>query len=745
MKSKKRFLGLFLLYTKLCGEIGDATFSDLSDNFQVIIDPLNKAILSAQLSVPVKKIHKKFGDSFNKGDVLLELDSAIYVAQLKKSRAVLEKAQNTYQAKEELFDARIASLSELKEAYALWATAQAELEVSKKQLEACKIVAPYRGKVASVLLFEHELPQVGQPLVEVVGDEILLAKMLVDAKYLAQLSIDKPIEIYVTELKKSITARIKRIGSVIDPASSTIAVEAEIVNWDSSLISGMTGFTIFSNELSSTQITVEAPKLNPPLLEVPYKANLIAKTILQNEGNFNEAIKSGIIPTEKEVKAPLEYIGNINPQVADLCNKDESLSPVYHYGNLNPLLADYYYKNEDPSTVYIAFQSQIDQALSPYYSYNEPKKVYEWLYFNGLVNEQITEKSVNTSKEKARLYVREGALIDNISYQAKEEATVIKDPLPYSGKLNDALTLSSINKSEVEANIYKAVQNAEILSLFEEQLKNNLEPLSYIPNLSPRIKVATVSVNGKLDEQLALNHSVEKTARVVIEKPRALPSITERSAHLNKHIATVDKTVKKLPKSVYHQSPIAYQGELNDKISEREEAIAMQEPATPEIESNLLIQLDETTPPPETIEEQVEPLTYIPELKNKVESVVQAEQLEEQLEPLTFIPEIKIEQEAIAQTLEEQVDALSFIPELKIEAKTLVQNDKAFPPIQYKAPQINVSIAVIERALENPNEYSNPSLIRINEPVVINQKTEEPPRDWHETLFGGGSGGKEIE
>ncbi len=651
MKNKKRFLGLFLLYTKLCGDIGDASLSDLSDNFQVIIDPLNKAILSAQLSVPVKKIHKKLGDSFNKGDVLLELDSAIYVAQLKKARAVLEKAQNTYQAKEELFDARIASLSELKEAYALWATAQAELEVSKKQLEACKIVAPYRGKIANVLLFEHELPQVGQPLVEVVGDEVLLAKMLVDAKYLPQLSIDKSIEIYVNELKQYLTARIRRIGSVIDPASSTIAVEAEIVNTDSSLISGMTGFTLFSNEAASTQITLEEAKPQPSILEVPKKVRIIAKTILKNEGNFTEAIKSGNIPSKKPVAiTSLKYGGNINSQVAERYKKDEPLQPINHQGHINSLLADYYYKIEDAPTVYIAFQSQIDQALSPYYSYNESKKVYEWLYFNGSINPPLAQKSINTAKEKPRIYVREGDLKDNIAFFAEQAPS---DPLPYAGDINDTLALSSIEKSAAEANLYSAVQTAEELNLFEEQLKSNTAPLSYIPELKPRIKTDT----------------------------------------------------------------IAYQGELNDNINKQEEAIAFRE-STSEIDSDRLIHLDENVPPHETVEEQVE--------------------------PLSFIPEIKIEQEAVAiQTLDEQVEPLSFVPELKIDETRLAE--RVLPPIQYKAPQTNVSILAIKTALENPNEYLSPSLIRKNEPIAVTEKTEEPTLEWQEALFGGGSGGKEIE
>ena len=295
-----------LICSPLCGEINPP----LSEEFHVIIDSLKKATLSAQLASPVKKIYKQLGESFNKGDLILELDSAIYHAQVLKTKAVLEKAFNTYKAKEELFHSKIASLSELKEAYALWATAQAEYEVAKKQLEACKIIAPYRGKVANVLLYEHELPQVGQPLVEVVGDEVLLAKMLVDAKYRNDLKPNSTVNIYIRELDETLPAQIKRVGSVIDPISSTIAVEAEIDNKDSHLISGMTGtteLTLVQNTPSTIKEVLgnkESFKVSELSNSSPLNAQIISQVAQTKLPTFTFDIQ-GVLNSATDVKGSL--------------------------------------------------------------------------------------------------------------------------------------------------------------------------------------------------------------------------------------------------------------------------------------------------------------------------------------------------------------------------------------------------------------------------------------------------------
>lgn len=212
-----------------------------TDTIRVIIDPELKTQLSAQVMTPVEKINKRMGDSFVKGEVLIHLDDDIFQGNLLKAKAALEKAETELAAKQHLYKDNNTSLFDLKEAEAAAATAKAELIVAQKNLQSSTIIAPYDGKVVDLGIEEHELPQQGKNLIELVEDKTLLAKMLVPSSHYKDLKIGKEITIDIKETGQKIKAKISRIGAVIDPSSSTIRVEAAIDNSDGKLRAGMSG------------------------------------------------------------------------------------------------------------------------------------------------------------------------------------------------------------------------------------------------------------------------------------------------------------------------------------------------------------------------------------------------------------------------------------------------------------------------------------------------------------------------
>lgn len=213
--------------------------------YRVIIDPKYSTKLSAEVATPVKKIYKRFGESFSKGDVLIQLDDRVYQSNLKKAQAVLSRARTEYDGKKQLFHDNVASLFELKEAEANVAIAEADLAKAEKDLDSTTIKAPYDGKVVDLKIEEYELPKVGDDLIDVLYDKVLLAKVLIPSTLLPKIHPGDPFRIRVNETDKTITAKIQRIGAVIDPSSSTIQIEGEINNEDEKLKPGMTGSVIF--------------------------------------------------------------------------------------------------------------------------------------------------------------------------------------------------------------------------------------------------------------------------------------------------------------------------------------------------------------------------------------------------------------------------------------------------------------------------------------------------------------------
>ncbi len=233
-------------------DIPNAPIAPVPENkvfYRVVLDPLYRTLLYAEVNRPVERIYFRMGDSFQKGDILIQLDSIVFQANRLKAEAMLEKARTEYAAKQQLFRDNVASLFELKEAQAAVADAEAELALANNNLDASMIKAPYDGKVVDLSIEEHELPKNGSELIEIVNDHILLARLLIPSNLLRQIHIGDPLVITIHETGERVIGYISRIGAVIDPSSSTIKIEAQIDNRSGQWRAGMTG----SAELSKPE------------------------------------------------------------------------------------------------------------------------------------------------------------------------------------------------------------------------------------------------------------------------------------------------------------------------------------------------------------------------------------------------------------------------------------------------------------------------------------------------------------
>lgn len=241
----KIFILALLMYSNICqGQESSSTYlpnSESAYSFNVVLDPKFRIILTSEVNTPVVKIFRRMGDSFKKGDALIDLDKTVYESSFLKAQSALEKATMELHAKERLYDDAALSLFELSEAEAAQKAAEAEFIIAKKGLQNTSIKAPINGKVVKVGVEEYEFVQVGKELIEIIDDSSLYARFLIPSSLLSNIRIGQIFEIEVKETGKTIKGMIDRIAPAIDPSSSTIKVEAEVYNPDGSLKAGMTG------------------------------------------------------------------------------------------------------------------------------------------------------------------------------------------------------------------------------------------------------------------------------------------------------------------------------------------------------------------------------------------------------------------------------------------------------------------------------------------------------------------------
>lgn len=226
------------------------TLNPAPETYRVVLEPNHRTVLSAQINgIPVVEVTKKIGDTFTKGELLIQFESDIFEGGVKKAEAALVKAETKLIAKQELFDDHSASLFELKEAISDKAAAESDLILAKKNLKASKIIAPYDGKVVRVLIEAYEIPhENSKDLMEIIDDKILVAKLFVPSRLLAMLKVGDPVQIKLDDTQEVITAHISRIGAAIEPSSGTLMIEAEIDNKESRFKAGMSGSLFFERK-----------------------------------------------------------------------------------------------------------------------------------------------------------------------------------------------------------------------------------------------------------------------------------------------------------------------------------------------------------------------------------------------------------------------------------------------------------------------------------------------------------------
>ncbi len=196
-------------------------------------------LLSSVVAAQVQMIHYRFGESFEKGEPLVTLDSTFHVANVEAAEAAFAAMKVKCDALNSLYEDGNATLMDREQAFGGMKVAQKNLVEAREKLRGCKVCAPFDGRVVGLAVEEHELVEVGRPLLRVVNDTTLLALFLLPEAIFAQVKTGIPVKIYVTSTQEEIEGIIKYISAEVDPASATFEVRAEVDNRAGHLRTGM--------------------------------------------------------------------------------------------------------------------------------------------------------------------------------------------------------------------------------------------------------------------------------------------------------------------------------------------------------------------------------------------------------------------------------------------------------------------------------------------------------------------------
>ncbi|MEM8749869.1 MAG: efflux RND transporter periplasmic adaptor subunit [Pseudomonadota bacterium] len=224
---------------------GSVRSADAYDARGVVV-PNAEVTLGAGVAAKIESMPFKAGQSFSKGELLVQFDCARQMADLRGAKAGLGKMTSYYESKKRLKSRGAAGGQEVREAAADVATAKATVDGLSEVIGLCKIEAPFNGRVVERHAETYEIPAANAPIMTVVDDSALELDLIVPSNWLRWVNKNSEFEFAVDELGKSYKARVIRLGAKVDAVSQTIKLTGTFVNRPANVLAGMSGTAKFA-------------------------------------------------------------------------------------------------------------------------------------------------------------------------------------------------------------------------------------------------------------------------------------------------------------------------------------------------------------------------------------------------------------------------------------------------------------------------------------------------------------------
>ena len=152
---------------------------DGTERFSGTVEEANSTSLSFSIMGTVKTVHVGLGDRVAKGQLIATVDPLSMQSSYDAAKASLEQAEDAYRRMKELYDK--GSLPEIK-----WVEVQSKLqqaksmeEVARKNLDDCKLYAPFSGIISEKMAEVGQNIMPGLPVVKLVTANQLKVKIAV--------------------------------------------------------------------------------------------------------------------------------------------------------------------------------------------------------------------------------------------------------------------------------------------------------------------------------------------------------------------------------------------------------------------------------------------------------------------------------------------------------------------------------------------------------------------------------------
>ena len=215
------------------------------------------------------------GQLVKKGDVLAKLDTRDYEADVAKAEAEFESKRLSYERYSKALGKGGVSKDDVTKAEADYKTAKAQLDVAKKALEGCTLVAPFDGLVADTYPSTLDMISVGQKVLTLLNydkvkfDITVPETLVISTKILDVMSNRRHYVVFDSLPGKEFDVKFEEITTQADSKTQTFKVTFSMPTpKDYNLLPGMSVTLVIAGDDKKGGDSVAAAPFSVPTVAV---------------------------------------------------------------------------------------------------------------------------------------------------------------------------------------------------------------------------------------------------------------------------------------------------------------------------------------------------------------------------------------------------------------------------------------------------------------------------------------------
>jgi membrane fusion protein, multidrug efflux system len=202
---------------------------------QGVVTSKNIVMVTPQMGGAITGLFLTEGQMIKKGQLVATIDNSVMKESLIEIKTQLELATTVFNKQKALWDQQIGTEIQYLQAKANKESLEKRINTMDTQMGMSKVYAPISGTVEKVMQKSGEMGMPGAPMAQIVNVSDLKIVAHIGDTYVGSVKKGDAITVKFPDINKEFTTRISLVNALIDPASRTFGIEANIPNLGGSL------------------------------------------------------------------------------------------------------------------------------------------------------------------------------------------------------------------------------------------------------------------------------------------------------------------------------------------------------------------------------------------------------------------------------------------------------------------------------------------------------------------------------